>query len=104
MQTRRYIKKLESFRASIKEEPDTKNGSGTSSENKTLNSMSSGSDSNTAEEEASALVEEIVENSVQLTLMIEDQDGKEIWSNLFGLETFMVEWDTFMWGAKTDSN
>ena len=30
--------------------------------------------------------EELVENSVRLAVMIEDQDGKELWSELFGLD------------------
>jgi len=90
-------KKLEIFRASIKEEPDaTKNGG--SAENKA--NSANNTDSNNPEEEASALVEEIVENSVRLTLMIEDQDGKDLWDKLFGLESFMIEWDKFLLGMK----
>jgi len=32
--------------------------------------------------------------------MIEDKDGKEIWQHLFGLEAFMVDWDTFVGGLR----
>lgn len=30
--------------------------------------------------------EDDVENAVKLSLMIEDQDGKDLWQELFGLE------------------
>jgi hypothetical protein len=44
--------------------------------------------------------EEEVETSMRLSLMIEDQDGKALWSELFGLESFMIPWDKFLAGLK----
>lgn len=45
-------------------------------------------------------IEEEAENNVRLALMIEDQDGKDLWAQLFGLETFMIEWEKFVTGLR----
>jgi len=46
------------------------------------------------------MTEEDIESRVGLSLMIEDQEGKDIWAELFGLEAFMIKWDVFVAGLK----
>jgi len=82
-------KKLEQFRASIKDEPGT--------ENKTTEGSKANGEN---PEDPNALVEEMAESIVSLSIMIEDQDGKDLWDKLFGLESFMIDWDKFLIGMK----
>eukprot|EP01114_Cavostelium_apophysatum_P010543 TRINITY_DN2439_c0_g1_i1.p1 TRINITY_DN2439_c0_g1~~TRINITY_DN2439_c0_g1_i1.p1 ORF type:complete len:552 (+),score=137.51 TRINITY_DN2439_c0_g1_i1:904-2559(+) len=72
--------------------------------NRTLSSSPSSSsllkeglkDSNTEEES----VEQEAESRMRLAAMIEDQDVKDLWAELFGLEAFMISWDVFMNGLR----
>jgi len=107
----RVHQKLEKFRESIRDSifvQENKNNTigRTSSANLladhkisrsgSMNSMTSGGNG----EENEEAVEQEAESRMRLAVMIEDQDGKALWSELFGLEAFMVEWDAFMIGLK----
>lgn len=70
--------KLQQFRQSIKDNPED---TAQDDDKNTPAKQRSGED-----EEETSFVEELVESTVHMSLMIEDQDGKELWDKLFGLD------------------
>lgn len=83
--------KLEKFRESIQKDDETSTPS-----NDSANPKENGPTTQLEEN----MVEEEAEGALTLSLMIQDQDGKEVWGGLFGLESFMVEWSVFIAGLK----
>jgi len=84
--------KLEKFRESIQKDENENANSGPEASNGSKEHTPTAEEENMAEEEA--------EGALALSLMIQDQDGKEVWAELFGLESFMVEWSRFIAGLR----
>lgn len=70
--------KLEKFRESIQKDENENANSGPEASNGSKEHTPTAEEENMAEEEA--------EGALALSLMIQDQDGKEVWAELFGLE------------------